>query len=91
VKLPTTLFTDAVSSSESQITVVGIKPLGGDGNGFIGVVPSPLSAAYLVASTIRGAPAELAFEVKARDEAGNEATAVLTVTTYAGRECGGWG
>jgi hypothetical protein len=86
VKLPTSLFTDAVSSSESQITVTAITPVSGDGNGFIGVVPAPLSAAYLVASTVRGAPADLAFQVTARDEAGNTATAILSLTTYAGGE-----
>lgn len=78
--LPTTLFTDRVSPPGAiRITRVDAD----DMHGFA-LVPGPQGVAQLVAAgPVLGPPGDVVFTVTGADEAGNAATASLTVTLHA--------
>ena len=78
ITIPTAMFADAVSPS-AQVTVVDITPVGGDAHGFQWSLPSPLSATTITAPAVTGTVGEAAFTVTAIDQAGNYASAVLTI------------
>lgn len=79
VTLPTTLFSDTVSSP-NQIKITSVAA--DDMHGFA-LVPGVQGSAQLVAaSPVIGPAGDVVFTVTGQDEAGNTATAKLTVTLY---------
>lgn len=83
VRIPSSMFSDAVSSSSSQIYVRRVSFIGGDSMGFTAQLNVPLSSAFLVATSVRGPAGSLVVQVTAADEAGNEAVGLLTINIVA--------
>ncbi|RYE84223.1 MAG: hypothetical protein EOO65_02640, partial [Methanosarcinales archaeon] len=87
VSIPTTMFTDAVSTNSQQIVIVSAVAVGSDhGLQLSGSYPT-LSVAELRAASVRSPEGTAVFNVSARDEAGNVASCLLTVPVQERRTC----
>jgi hypothetical protein len=87
VAIPSSMFSDKISSDSSWLTVVRTKFIGSEGQGFSCPTGGRFDQAACTATTIRGPAGNVVVEITVADEAGNEAVAWLTIPVVDPREC----